>query len=184
MLRWEGVEVVRVPHACGDEPTESRLARRLTTILPAMTLPAVMATARLPRLASRTGARTTLVTTRPCHAPPHTIAEVGLLGGGSLPRLGEGSRAHHGILFLDARPKCRRHVLEVLHQPLEESVIWIKFRGRPGSQHFCRVSRTGGGREGCGQRMIAIHRHRAGHHASSVSPPPRSRLCSRLVLFA
>jgi magnesium chelatase family protein len=75
------------------------------------------------RVAGRTGARTTVVTTRPCRAPPQTISAVGLIGGGHLPMPGEGSRAHHGRRCLDARPECRRHVLEVLRQPLEEGVI-------------------------------------------------------------
>jgi magnesium chelatase family protein len=57
------------------------LARRLTTILPAMTLPEAIATTRIPRVAGRTGARTAVVTTRPFRAPPHTIADVGLIGG-------------------------------------------------------------------------------------------------------
>jgi magnesium chelatase family protein len=61
--------------------------------------------------------------TSPCHAVHHPSTEVGLIGGGQVPLPGEVSRAHHGVLFLDERPECRRHVLEVLRQPLEESVI-------------------------------------------------------------
>jgi magnesium chelatase family protein len=74
-------------------------------------------------VAGITGARTTLVTTRSFRAPNHTISDVGRIGGGHVPRPGEVSLAHHGILFLDARPACRRHVLEALRQPLEEGVI-------------------------------------------------------------
>jgi magnesium chelatase family protein len=98
------------------------LARRLTTILPAMTLAEALETTRIPRVADRTGARTALVTTRPCRAPHHTIAAVGRIGGGQVPLPGEVSLAHHGILFLDELPGFRRHVLEVLRQPLEESL--------------------------------------------------------------
>jgi energy-coupling factor transporter ATP-binding protein EcfA2 len=68
---------------------KSRLARRLTTILPEMTLAAAIATTRIPRGAGRTGRRTAVVTTRPCRAPHQTIAAVGLIGGGRLPTLGE-----------------------------------------------------------------------------------------------
>jgi magnesium chelatase family protein len=99
------------------------LARRLTTILPRMTLAEALETTRIPRVAGRTGARTTLVTTRPCRAPPQTISAVGRIGGGHLPLPGEVSRAHHGRLCLDARPECRRHVLEVLRQLLEDGSL-------------------------------------------------------------
>jgi magnesium chelatase family protein len=71
------------------------------------------------------GNRTALVTTRPCHAPHQTISDAGLIGGGHVPMPGEVSLAHHGVLFLDEWPECRRHVLEVLRQPLEESLIYI-----------------------------------------------------------
>ena len=107
------------------------LARRLTTILPAMTLPEVIDTTRIHRVAGRTGARTALVTTRPFRAPHHTISAVGLIGGGQVPRPGEVSLAHHGILFLGERPEFCRHVLEVLRQPLEESLTRISSPERP-----------------------------------------------------
>jgi magnesium chelatase family protein len=99
------------------------LARRLTTILPAMTLAEAIETTRIYRVAGLTGDRTALVTTRPFRAPPHTISEVGLLGGGPVPMPSEVSRAHHGALCLDEFPECRRHVLEVLRQPLEEEIM-------------------------------------------------------------
>jgi magnesium chelatase family protein len=88
-------------------------------------------TTRIHRVAGRTGARTALVTTRPCRAPHHTIADVGLIGGGQVPRPGDVSLAHHGMLLLDERPEFRRHVLEVLRQPLEESLVYIQSPERP-----------------------------------------------------
>jgi magnesium chelatase family protein len=97
--------------------------RRLTAILPAMRLADALETTCLHRVGGLMGARTALVTTRPFRVPPQTISAVGLIGGGHLPRPGEVSRAPHGRLFLDARPECRRHVLEVLRQPLEQSVL-------------------------------------------------------------
>jgi magnesium chelatase family protein len=109
------------------------LARRLTTILPDMTLAEAIETTRLHRVAGHTGRRTACVTTRPCRAPHHTMADVGLIGGGHIPTQVEGSRAHHGGLLLDARPECRRHVLEGLRQPLEEGGPELPLRGRPAS---------------------------------------------------
>ena len=101
------------------------LARRLTTILPAMRLAEALETTRIHRVAGLTGARTAVVTTRPCRAPHHTISDVGLIGGGQVPMPGEVLLAHHGILFLDELPEFRRHVLEVLRQPLEDGVVTI-----------------------------------------------------------
>jgi magnesium chelatase family protein len=98
------------------------LTRRLTTILPAMTLAEAMETTRIPRVAGRTSNRTALVTTRPFRAPHHTISDAGLIGGGHVPMPGEVSLAHNGVLFLDAWPEFRRHVLEVLRQPLENDI--------------------------------------------------------------
>jgi magnesium chelatase family protein len=88
-----------------------------------MTLAKAVETTRLHRVAGRTGGRTAFVTTHPCRAPHHTISDGGLIGGGHIPMPGEVSLAHHGVLFLDELPECRRHVLEVLRQPLEEGVL-------------------------------------------------------------
>jgi magnesium chelatase family protein len=88
-----------------------------------MTLAEAVETTRIHRVAGLTGARPTLVTTRPCRAPHHPIADVGLIGGGQVPTPGEVSLAHHGVRFLDELPEFRRRVLEALRQPLEESVL-------------------------------------------------------------
>jgi magnesium chelatase family protein len=109
------------------------LARRLTTILPAMTLAEAIETTRIHRDAGLTGGRTALVTTGPCRAPHHPISDVGLIGGGHVPMPGEVSLAHNGGLFLEAWPEFRRHVLEVLRQPVEEGVLYLQSHGRPRS---------------------------------------------------
>jgi magnesium chelatase family protein len=101
------------------------LVRRLATMLPAMTLAEAIETTRIHRVAGLTGARTAWVTTRPCRAPHHTISDAGRIGGGHVLRPGEVALAHHSVLFLDELPEFRRDVLEVLRQPLEESLIYI-----------------------------------------------------------
>jgi magnesium chelatase family protein len=106
------------------------LARRLTTILPAMTLAEAIETTRIHRVAGLTGDRTAWVTTRPCRAPHHPISDAGLIGGGHVPRPGDVLLAHHGVRFLDAWPEFRRHVLEVLRQPLEKSIVYIQSPAR------------------------------------------------------
>jgi magnesium chelatase family protein len=101
------------------------LARRLTTILPAMSLAEALETTRIHRVAGLTGDRTAWVTTRPFRAPHQTISDVGLIGGGHVPMPGEVSLAHNGVLFLDELPEFRRHALEVLRQPLENRIVTI-----------------------------------------------------------
>jgi magnesium chelatase family protein len=101
------------------------LARRLPTILPAMTLAEAIETTHIHRVAGLTGDRTTLVTTRPFRAPHHTISDAGRIDGGHVPMPGEVSLAHHGVRCLEERPEFRRRVIEVLRQPLEEGVICL-----------------------------------------------------------
>jgi magnesium chelatase family protein len=107
-------------------------------MLPAMTLTEAIETTRIHSVAGLTGDRTALVTTRPCRAPHQTISDAGLIGGGHVPMPGEVSLAHHGVLFLDARPESHRYGLAVLRQPLDESLIQ---RGTHGGQRVLRPSR-------------------------------------------
>jgi hypothetical protein len=100
-----------------------RLQRRLTTILPALSLAKALETTHINCVAGLTGARPAVVTTRPCRAPHHPISDAGLIGGGHVPMPGEVSLAHHGVLFLEARPARRRHVLEGWRPPLEGGVV-------------------------------------------------------------
>jgi Magnesium chelatase, subunit ChlI len=161
------------------------LARRLTTILPALTLAEAIETTRIPRVAGLTGARTALVTTRPCRAPHHTLSDAGLIGGGQVPLPGEVSLAHHGILFLDELPEFRRHVLEVLRQPLEEGVTRIQSPARPKSQGFSDLSQSADGRKPVRPSPLAAHDHRDGpDHRGRTTSPVHPNAWSHLVLFA
>jgi magnesium chelatase family protein len=101
------------------------LARRLTTILPAMPRAEALETTCLHRVAGLTGAHTALVTTQLCRDPDQTISDAGRTGGGHVPTPGEGSLAHHGVCCLDARPACRRLVLAVWRQLLHEDVVTV-----------------------------------------------------------
>jgi magnesium chelatase family protein len=109
------------------------LARRLTTILPAIALAEALETTRIHRVAGLTGDRTAFVTMHPFCALHHTIANVELISGGRLPRPSEVARAHHGVRCLDAQPECRRHGLEVLRQPLEGGITPRQSPPHPGS---------------------------------------------------
>lgn len=104
---------------------KTMLARRLPTIIPDMSLEEALETTKVHSVAGLLGKDHALVTTRPFRAPHHTVSEAGLVGGGSFPKPGEVSLAHHGVLFLDELPEFKRTALEVLRQPLEDGGVTI-----------------------------------------------------------
>lgn len=104
---------------------KTMLARRLPGILPPMELDEAVEVTRIHSVAGLLPSGGALVERRPFRAPHHTLSDAGLAGGGNPPRPGEASLAHRGVLFLDELPEFRRHVLEVLRQPLEEGVLSI-----------------------------------------------------------
>ncbi|MBU1567233.1 MAG: YifB family Mg chelatase-like AAA ATPase [Proteobacteria bacterium] len=104
---------------------KTMLARRFPTILPPMTIEEIIETTRIYSVTAQSSEKNTVFTTRPFRAPHHTISDAGLIGGGSIPQPGEVSLAHNGVLFLDELPEFKKHVLEVLRQPLEDGEVTI-----------------------------------------------------------
>jgi magnesium chelatase family protein len=104
---------------------KTMLARRLPGILPALSFDEALECTAIHSVAGTLPAGVGLLRERPFRAPHHTISDVALVGGGAIPRPGEISLAHHGVLFLDEMPEFSRHVLNVLRQPLEEGRITV-----------------------------------------------------------
>ena len=104
---------------------KTMMARRLPSILPDLTLEEAIETTKVFSTAGLLPADMPLLVTRPFRAPHHTVSDAGLIGGGQIPRPGEVSLAHNGILFLDELPEFKKHVLEVLRQPLEDGTVSI-----------------------------------------------------------
>jgi magnesium chelatase family protein len=104
---------------------KTMLARRLAGVLPDLSFDEALECTAIHSVAGTLPAGVGLLTERPFRAPHHTISDVALVGGGTIPRPGEISLAHHGVLFLDETPEFSRHVLDVLRQPLEEGRITV-----------------------------------------------------------
>lgn len=104
---------------------KTMLARRMPTILPPMTFEEALEVTKIHSIAGTLPQGASLITNRPFRSPHHTISDVGLVGGGSVPKPGEISLAHYGVLFLDELPEFGKKSLEALRQPLEDGVITI-----------------------------------------------------------
>jgi magnesium chelatase family protein len=160
---------------------KTMLARRLGGILPPLTFEEALECTAIHSVAGTLAAGRGLLSERPFRAPHHTISNVALVGGGAIPRPGEISLAHNGVLFLDEMPEFDRRVLEVLRQPLEEGRVTIARAARTASfparfvlvaaMNPCPCGFRGDGRRECRCTPTQVARYRG-----RLSGPLRDRL--------
>ena len=101
------------------------MARRIPSILPDLSFEEALETTKIHSIAGILTKQTPLILTRPFRAPHHTISSTSLVGGGRIPKPGEISLAHNGVLFLDELPEFNKNTLEVMRGPLEDGVVTI-----------------------------------------------------------
>ena len=168
---------------------KTMLARRLPTILPALTEEEALEVVAIHSVAGLLAPNGVASVRRPFRAPHHTLSAAGLIGGGSNPRPGEVSLAHHGVLFLDELQEIPRHVLDSLRQPLEDGRVMIARAATAvtfpsqftliGAMNPCPCGRAGDPRGGCACASSEI-----AHHQSRLSGPLVDRIDMQVRLSA
>jgi magnesium chelatase family protein len=167
---------------CGPPGSgKTMMARRLPSILPPLELEEALEVTKIYSVLGLLGEGQSLMQQRPFRAPHHTISDAGLVGGGPLARPGEISMAHRGVLFLDELPEFRKHVLEVLRQPLEEGVVRLA-RAAQKVAYPCQVMLVAAmnpcpcGWYRSGLRPCTCHPPRRSEYQQRVSGPVIDRL--------
>ncbi len=160
---------------------KTMMAKRTAGILPPLTFDEALEVTSIHSVAGLLAPGAGLVRARPFRAPHHTVSNVALAGGGSNPRPGEISLAHHGVLFLDEMPEFSRHALEVLRQPLEDGMVRIARAQRAavfparfvliGAMNPCPCGFLGDPRRACRCTPVQIDKY-----SSRVSGPLRDRI--------
>jgi magnesium chelatase family protein len=160
---------------------KTMLARRLPGVLPPLSFDEALEATAIHSVAGLLPTGSGLLSARPFRAPHHTISDVALVGGGSAPRPGEVSLAHHGVLFLDEMPEFERRVLDALRQPLEEGRITVSRAARSvvfparfmlvAAMNPCPCGFLGDARRPCRCTPDRIARYR-----SRISGPLRDRI--------
>jgi magnesium chelatase family protein len=163
------------------------LARRLPGLLPLLTNEEALEVTAIHSVAGLLASSRRLSRERPFRAPHHTVSEVGLVGGGEIPRPGEVSLAHNGVLFLDELAEFRRAALEALRQPMEDGVVVVSralgkatFPARP--LLACAMNPCRCGYQGDGTGRCACTPERVREYRSKLSGPLVDRIDVHVVL--
>jgi magnesium chelatase family protein len=160
---------------------KTMLARRIPSILPRMSFVEAIETTKVFSVMGLLERERALIANRPFRSPHHTISDIGLIGGGTTPKPGEVSLAHNGVLFLDELPEFKKHVLEVLRQPLEDgkvsisrSLTTITYPSRimmVSAMNPCKCGQSGDNSNSCSCTPREIHQYR-----SRISGPLLDRI--------